>query len=458
MGKYVNNHVVYGDCEMMLREHWSWDAHGHKSKIKNKSCNWIEGKCGMYNDRLTSYSLRPGGHGRCKVVAYDESNYKGYAHTLFDGWVPENGFDSGMGIPSRRCRPECSKDIPGGGDATSSIHLDNGYMYDFDADGWTLRQWSKDAKKLATQACGKNMYEQALFGVSDCLPEDRPSFAARDDRGDYLSKRRYRPGDTRSTAFCAQVENMPVVVDDNTQETCYDKLSSAALKKSKGIAFCKKDPYHERCKCINVARTDFIQHCKNSKDPVYGTYIAGCKEVLDGIKSFEDAGLMSATGLFGQADCIVPGICSGDVYEPTTAMPACANKLAICKQVLELEDIKAAAGVKAVQACNINFEAEQKKKDAAKQAAKDKAAKDAAQAAKDKAQAAEDEKKKREELIAAAVAAAKEENKSKFKVPETVFGYSTSDEENQKKALGGVGGVSFVSVSCCCLMIVLLAG
>jgi hypothetical protein len=243
---------------------------------------------------------------------------------------------------------------------------------------------------------------------------------------------------------------MPVVVDDNTKETCYDKLSSAALKKSKGIAFCKKDPTHARCKCINVARTDFIEHCKKNKT------LAGCKEVLEGIKEFEDAGLMSATGLFGQADCIVPGICSGDVYEPTTAMPACANKLAICDQVMELDDIKAAAGVKAVQACNINFDTAQKERDDAKQAAKDKAVNDKAQAAKDKAQAAEDEKKKREELIAAAVAAAKEENK--FKVPEKIFGYSTSDEENQKKALGGVGGVSFVSVSCCCLMIVLLAG
>ncbi len=438
MGVHVNNHVVYGDCEMILREHWSWDAHGHKSKIKNKSCNWIEGKCGMYNDKLTSYSLRPGGHGRCKVRAYNHSDYKGGSHTLFDGWVPANGFDS-MGIPARRCRPECSKDLPGGGDAASSIHLDNGYMYSFDANGSTLRQWSKDAKKLATQACGKNMYEQALFGVSNCLPEDRPSFASNPN------SRQYRPGDTRSTAFCAQVKNMPVVVDDNTKETCYDKLSSAALKKSKGIAFCKKEPTHPRCKCINVARTDFIQHCKNNKT------LPGCKEVVEGIKEFEDAGLMSATGLFGNPDCIVPSICSGDVYEPTTGMPACANKLAICNQILELDNIKAAAGVKAAQACNINFEAEQKKKDAAKQAAKDKAA----QAAKDKAQAAEDEKKKREELIAAAVAAAKEENK--FKVPEKIFGYSTSDEGNQKKALGGVGGVSFVSVSCCCLMIVLLA-
>ena len=188
MGVYVNNHVVYGDCEMVLDEHWSWDHHGHKSKIKNKSCNWIEGKCGMYNDRLTSYGLEPGGHGRCKVVAYNHSDYKGGSHTLFDGEVPHSGWTK-------------RKDLPGGGDATSSIHLDNGYMYYFDANGRTLRQWSKDAKKLATQACGKNMYEQALFGVSDCLPEDRPSFAARDDRGDYLSKRRYRPGDTRSTAY-----------------------------------------------------------------------------------------------------------------------------------------------------------------------------------------------------------------------------------------------------------------
>ncbi len=440
MGVYVNNHVVYGDCEMILREHWSWDGHGYRGTIKNKSCTGIGG-CGVCNNCLTSYSLRPGGHGRCKVRAYDGTHYKGGSHTLFDGEVPANGFDSGHGIPSRRCRPECSKDIPGGfQNAASSIHLDNGYMYYFDANGRTLRQWSKDAKKLATQACGKNMYEQALFGVSDCLPKDRPSFASNSN------SRQYRPGDTRSTAFCAQVKNMPVIVDENTQETCYDKLSSAALKKSKGIAFCKKDPTHARCKCINVARTDFIQHCKKNRT------LPGCKEVVEGIKEFEDAGLMSATGLFGNPDCIVPSICSGDVYEPTTGMPACANKLAICNQILELDNIKAAAGVKAAQACNINFDAEQKKKDDAKQAAKDKAANDKAQAAKDKAQAAEE----REQLIAAAVAAAKEENK--FKVPETVFGYSTSDEENQKKALGGVGGVSFVSVSCCCLMIVLLAG
>ncbi|MBJ62943.1 MAG: hypothetical protein CMB57_06770 [Euryarchaeota archaeon] len=430
MGVHVNNHVVYGDCEIILREHWSWDTHGWITKFKHSS-NWLP-QDGFPHNKLTSYKIPSGGHGQCKVTTYSNGDYGGSSTVLQNGWVPERG--------------TAIKDIRGGGDNADSIHIDNGYMYSFDANGRTLRQWSKDSKKLATQACGKNMYEQALFGVSGCLPKNRPRFAANSN------SRQYRPGDTRSTAFCAQVKNMPVVVDDNTKETCYDKLSSAALKKSKGIAFCKKDPTHARCKCINVARTDFIEHCKRNKT------LPGCKEIVEGVKQFEDAGLMSATGLFGNPDCIVPSICSGDVYEPTTGMPACANKLAICKQVLELEDIKAAAGVKAVQACNINFEAEQKKKDDAKQAAKDKAAKDKAQAAKDKAQAAEDEKKKREELIEAAVAAAKEENKSMFTVPETIFGYSTSDEGNQKKALGGVGGVSFVSVSCCCLMIVLLAG
>ena len=424
MGVSVNNHVVYGDCEIILREHWSWDNHGWITKFKD-SQSWIESG-GFPHNKLTSFKIPSGGHGRCKITTYDAGDYGGSSTVLHDQWIPAGG--------------QRVKDIRGGGDNADSIHIDNGYMYSFDADGRRFASGAKTAKKLATQACGKNMYEQALFGVSDCLPKNRPSFASNPN------SRQYRPGDTRSTAFCAQVKNMPVVVDDNTKETCYDKLSSAALKKSKGIAFCKKEPTHPRCKCINVARTDFIQHCKNNKT------LPGCKEVVEGIKEFEDAGLMSATGLFGNPDCIVPSICSGDVYEPTTGMPACANKLAICNQILELDNIKAAAGVKAAQACNINFEAEQKKKDDAKQAAKDKAA----QAAKDKAQAAEDEKKKREELIAAAVAAAKEENK--FKVPEKIFGYSTSDEGNQKKALGGVGGVSFVSVSCCCLMIVLLAG
>ena len=62
------------------------------------------------------------------------------------------------------------------------------------------------------------------------------------------------------------------------------------------------------------------------------------------------------------------------MFEPNTRITSCANKNAICTQVMKLDNIKAAAGVKAAQACNINFEAEQRKKDNAKAAARKKAA------------------------------------------------------------------------------------
>jgi hypothetical protein len=76
--------------------------------------------------------------------------------------------------------------------------------------------------------------------------------------------------------------------------------------KTKGIQFCRKNPSRSRrCKCINVSGSGFVNHCK--KNPT----LPGCKEVVKGIAEFERAGLRSATGLFGNADCIVPGICSG---------------------------------------------------------------------------------------------------------------------------------------------------
>jgi len=342
IGVNVDDHVVYGDCRARIHEHWSWD-HGGWDKTLDHS--WSDIGQVFPNDKLTSFQILPG-HGWCTVDLYEHGDYKGKKTRIHTGWVPNEGWSKRKNITDR---PYSTAD-----NTTSSIHIDNGMRYRFDSAGSTISNWSKDPNKLATQACGKSMYEQALFGVSNCQQKNRPTFAR--VPGSAL----YRPGDTRSTAFCARVENMPVVVDANTGETCYDKLSSAALKKSKGIAFCKKKPTSELCKCINVARSDFLSYCR--KNPT----LPGCKELLVGVKEFEDAGLTSASGLFGNPDCIVPSICAGNVYEPLTGMPACANKTAICNQLLQLDNIKAAAGIKAAQACNIDFEAEQRKKNKAK--------------------------------------------------------------------------------------------
>ena len=82
--------------------------------------------------------------------------------------------------------------------------------------------------------------------------------------------------------------------------------------------------------------TNFINHCKKN------IKWAGCKEIVDGIKKFEDVGMKSASNMFGNADCLVPGICDGNVVLPSSGRPnACANKLAICNQKLDASNIEA---------------------------------------------------------------------------------------------------------------------
>ena len=193
-----------------------------------------------------------------------------------------------------------------------------------------------------------------------------------------------RVGSRTTTGFCENAGNLQTVVDKNG-DTCYKKLLGRvgeALAKQKAIDFCAVNPNDPKCKCINVAGSGFVERCRASPS------IPGCAEVLAGIADFEKAGLQSATGLFGNADCIVPGVCSGDVYQPLSGISSCANKTAICNQAMNLDNVSAAGGVKALQSCNINFEEVQQKKEAAKaaeaKAIADKAAADA-KAAADKA-------------------------------------------------------------------------
>ena len=174
----------------------------------------------------------------------------------------------------------------------------------------------------------------------------------------------FREGST-GTGYCLKKENLAKKIGN---ETCFEIVSrrvNEATANQQAREYCvtsagRTDP---KCKCLNVAGSTFLRDCK--ANPSW----AGCNEVNAGIKSFEDAGLKSATGLFGNADCIVPGICSGDVYKPLSDVPACANKNAICNQVMKLENVKSFAGVKATQGCNINFEAEQNKRDREKREA-----------------------------------------------------------------------------------------
>jgi ribosomal protein L12E/L44/L45/RPP1/RPP2 len=285
-----------------------------------------------------------------------------------------------------------------------------------------LRSWSGNGHILATgvndsRGGFKNLWDQAVYGVVT---------------------------DVGSTGgYCQNIAHLNRVIHRNGS-TCFDTIKNAAQRKTKGIQFCRRYPRDRRCKCINVAGSGFVDKCK--KNPK----LPGCNEVVKGIKEFEKAGLKSATGLFGNADCIVPGVCSGDVFQPLSGVPACANKTAICNQVMNLDNIKAAAGVKALQGCNINFEAEQKKKDAAK-----------AKAAADAKAKAEAEAKAKAKAAAEAKAKAEAEAKAKAGAGgRAPTGTAVATKTNGGGLPGGIspvqGGVVSFSLFCCSLIILLI--
>ena len=135
---------------------------------------------------------------------------------------------------------------------------------------------------------------------------------------------------------------------------CNDRWSGAYIK--------LKDSFGDE-----VARTERIEgdHMENGKRvKTFDTFVvrddgwSGCPEIVKAYKKFEEAGLTSASGMFGNADCLVPGICDGNVVVPTSGKPgSCANKLAICDQKVAADNIKA-QNLLIEQGCEINFEAD----------------------------------------------------------------------------------------------------
>lgn len=220
-------------------------------------------------------------------------------------------------------------------DAPFALMCENVSVSDAKLKSWSgSEQMTTAGAKDSRTGNFKSLYDQAAFGI--------------------------QTAQGTTVGYCENINNLTKVVHKDGS-TCYDMIKNAVEQKAKGIQFCKTNPKDPRCKCINVSGSNFIENCKNNPT------LPGCVELLKGIAEFENVGLTSATGLFGNADCIVPNICSGNIFEPLSPVPACANKTAICNQILDLENVKAAAGIQAAQACNIDFAAEQEKKDIAKQ-------------------------------------------------------------------------------------------
>ena len=281
-----------------------------------------------------------------------------------------------------------------------------------------------------------------------------------------------------SSGYCENVNNLPHVVHKDGR-TCFDMIKdgvSASAAEIKGRKFCESNRTDPKCRCINVADPGFLDRCR--QNPTW----AGCKEINAAFEEFKKAGIKTDSGLFGNADCLVPQICSGsNLYQPESRMQACATKMAICNQVMALDNIQAAAGVKAVQGCNINFEAEQKKKDDAKAAAAaaDKAAADKAAADKAAADKAATDKAAADKAAAAKLAADTAAAKARAAGASPAQVQAAADKaaadveskpiEDFLKPTGfgvlsgfsttqlGIGAGGAILLCCCCIILLILA-
>jgi hypothetical protein len=160
-----------------------------------------------------------------------------------------------------------------------------------------------------------------------------------------------------STGFCENAANLETVVDNNG-DTCYKKLLSKvndATLKQAGIDYCASNPSDPKCKCINVARSDFLTFCASNPT------LPGCDQINTAVASYENVGVLrTATSLMGNQDCLVPGICSGaEDFKPSTIPATCQNQIGICDQVqnIDVGRINEAAELDAFQSCNIEFQA-----------------------------------------------------------------------------------------------------
>jgi hypothetical protein len=202
----------------------------------------------------------------------------------------------------------------------------------------TLKSMSGDAKYTSggvqSGSVDHTVYEQLLFGNNN------------------LGTANYN-----STGFCENAANLETVVDNNG-DTCYRKLLSKvndATLKQYGIDYCASNPSDPKCKCINVARSDFLTFCASNST------LPGCDQINTAVASYENVGVLrTATSLMGNQDCLVPGICSGaQDFKPSTIPGTCQNQIGICDQVqnIEVGRINEAAELDAFQSCDIEFQA-----------------------------------------------------------------------------------------------------
>tara|TARA_Y100000741_G_scaffold362617_1_gene348753 strand:+ start:52 stop:810 length:759 start_codon:yes stop_codon:yes gene_type:complete len=112
---------------------------------------------------------------------------------------------------------------------------------------------------------------------------------------------------------------------------------------------------------------DFMERCK--QNPTW----AGCAQILEKAADIEtllcpfgsEEPCPTSDAYGGNPDCLAPGICTGTqvglddankMFRPREGLPSCDIDLAVCNQLMQVDDISAIGDLEITQTCNIDVD------------------------------------------------------------------------------------------------------
>lgn len=169
--------------------------------------------------------------------------------------------------------------------------------------------------------------------------------------------------------FCFDSANLDKVVGAQGQ-TCYELIQGLVNKETVddlGYDYCTNNREDIRCACINVTGLDFMERCR--QNPTW----AGCAQILEKAADIEtllcpfgsEEPCPTSDAYGGNPDCLAPGICTGTqvglddankMFRPREGLPSCNVDLAVCNQLMQVDDISAIGDLEITQTCNIDVD------------------------------------------------------------------------------------------------------
>jgi hypothetical protein len=244
-----------------------------------------------------------------------------YPHTTKIGYVSSGG-NGVQGNPCTLAGANSSAWIGGGVNNHGNLNDYSGKSTNFSntqaalkctfnsVTGTKLVELSRDSKVSSVNGSGaietnggfKSQWDQLVFGITT-------------EAGN-------------NTGFCENVNNINTQVHSNGNK-CYDELTNAAIKKSRGISYCETNPTQNVCACINISKG--VRHClANPTHPGCDTLVAEYNKFPGNAQTEFDTKNFSPK-------CFAPDICNGTgQYQPMSAADACKQTIAVCQQDLNL--------------------------------------------------------------------------------------------------------------------------